>query len=336
MSAEAQADVRLPRRLLPHPASTASALVAPSARKVETGHNPAPNLTYTGVLSDKTYVEARVSGFFGKDHGDPLDASEPRVKQRFSDLDSGAITGGIYSWYDGDSLEDRRLRQALPLRRQLHGRQPRLQVRRPVQRGWPRLHLRLERLHLHLQRRARLRLHPAPVPHWWQGEDDRRLRGRHRACRLSPDPEPRGALRQQQGSVRGVPDPRPARQGDGPEHGGERQPLHLERGFAARRLQLQADRGRQDGAEGARRPLLPRHHHPGVRRRRAFHNATLPVLGDVRRGRQPRRPRAVLGQLQPAHRPELQEPLHRPDHRRLRARALQGPEPRDQLRPQEG
>jgi hypothetical protein len=85
------------------PIARGSALNAPSSLKVESGHNPAPNLTYTGILSDKTYFEARVSGFYGKDHGDPLEPSEPRVKTRFNDLDSGQITGGIYSWYDGDS-----------------------------------------------------------------------------------------------------------------------------------------------------------------------------------------------------------------------------------------
>ncbi len=82
---------------------TATTLTAPSTVAVESGHNPAPNLTYTGVISDKTYVEARVSGFYGKDHGDPLQPNQPRVSRRFNDLDSGQITGGIYSWYDGDS-----------------------------------------------------------------------------------------------------------------------------------------------------------------------------------------------------------------------------------------
>jgi len=79
-----------------------NALTAPSTIKVEHGHNPSPNVTYTGVLSPKTYIEARVSGFYGKDHGDPLQESEPRVKPRYLDLDTGEITGGIYSWYDGD------------------------------------------------------------------------------------------------------------------------------------------------------------------------------------------------------------------------------------------
>jgi hypothetical protein len=81
----------------------ATALTAPSTITVENGHNPSPNLTYTAVLSSNTYVEARYSGFYGKDHGDPLEEGEPRVKPRYSNLDTGEITGGIYSWYDGDS-----------------------------------------------------------------------------------------------------------------------------------------------------------------------------------------------------------------------------------------
>ncbi len=79
-----------------------NALTAPSTIKVEHGHNPSPNVTYTGVLSDKTYVEARVSGFYGQDHADPVQEGEPRIAPRFKDLETGEITGGIYSWYDGD------------------------------------------------------------------------------------------------------------------------------------------------------------------------------------------------------------------------------------------
>jgi hypothetical protein len=76
---EAQAAVRLPRRLLPHPVhrQRCNALTAPSTIKVEHGHNPSPNVTYTGRPVDKTYVEARISGFYGKDHGDPRSESEP-------------------------------------------------------------------------------------------------------------------------------------------------------------------------------------------------------------------------------------------------------------------
>jgi hypothetical protein len=85
--------------------SRATALTAPSTLAVEHGHNPSPNLTWTSILSNKTYFEARYSGFYGVDHGDPLEASEPRVKTRFSNLDTGQITGGIYSWYDGKSYK---------------------------------------------------------------------------------------------------------------------------------------------------------------------------------------------------------------------------------------
>jgi hypothetical protein len=75
----------------------------PSALAIETGHNPSPNVTFTSILSPKTYVELRYSGFYGDDHGDPLQAGEPRVKPRFYSLDTGRITGGIYYWYDGSN-----------------------------------------------------------------------------------------------------------------------------------------------------------------------------------------------------------------------------------------
>ncbi len=81
----------------------ATALTAPSTIGVEHGHNPSPGVMWTAVLSNKTFVEARYSGFYGKDHGDPLQSGEPRVKPRFYDNDTGEITGGIYSWYDGNS-----------------------------------------------------------------------------------------------------------------------------------------------------------------------------------------------------------------------------------------
>ena len=80
-----------------------TASTAPSTVGVETGHNPSPNVTWTSVFTDKTYFEARYSGFYGKDHGDPLISSEPRVRPRYNDFDTGQITGGIYSWYDGVS-----------------------------------------------------------------------------------------------------------------------------------------------------------------------------------------------------------------------------------------
>ena len=80
----------------------ATAVTAASTITVENGHNPSPGLLWTSVINPETVVEARYSGFYGVDHGDPLNGG-PRVARRFNDLDTGQITGGIYSWYDGKS-----------------------------------------------------------------------------------------------------------------------------------------------------------------------------------------------------------------------------------------
>lgn len=80
----------------------ASAVTAPSTIAVEHGHNPSPGFLWTSVINPTTVVEARYSGFYGVDHGDPLNGG-PRVARRYNDLDTGQITGGIYSWYDGKS-----------------------------------------------------------------------------------------------------------------------------------------------------------------------------------------------------------------------------------------
>ena len=82
----------------------ASATTAPSTLAVENGHNPSPGLLWTSVLNPTTVVEGRYSGFYGVDHGDPLNGGS-RVARRFNDLDTGQITGGIYSWYDGKSAK---------------------------------------------------------------------------------------------------------------------------------------------------------------------------------------------------------------------------------------
>jgi hypothetical protein len=81
----------------------ATALTAPTTITVENGHNPSPGLMWTNVISNTTFIEARYSGFYGVDHGDPLESGEPRVRPRFYDLDTDQVTGGIYSWYDGNS-----------------------------------------------------------------------------------------------------------------------------------------------------------------------------------------------------------------------------------------
>ena len=84
---------------------TPAANLAPSTVAVNYGQNPTPNLMYTGVLSDKTVVEARFAGFWGDDHAGPIVSGEPRVKPRFYDLDTGLVTGGIYYWYDDKTYQ---------------------------------------------------------------------------------------------------------------------------------------------------------------------------------------------------------------------------------------
>jgi hypothetical protein len=79
---------------------TPNALNAPSSVSIGHGDNPTPNFVYTGVLSSKTFVEARLAGYYGKDSEDPLQSGEARVLTRYNNLDTGQITGGIYSWGD--------------------------------------------------------------------------------------------------------------------------------------------------------------------------------------------------------------------------------------------
>jgi hypothetical protein len=67
---------------------------------LEYGDNPSPNVTFTSTLSDRTLVELRYSGFYGKDHYEPNQDGVPRVQPRFYNLDSGEVTGGILYWYD--------------------------------------------------------------------------------------------------------------------------------------------------------------------------------------------------------------------------------------------
>lgn len=82
----------------------ATANDAPSSVSVETGNNPSPGILWSSVLTPTTVFEARYSGFYGVDHGDPLNGG-PRTARRYNDLDTGAITGGIYGWYDGKSAK---------------------------------------------------------------------------------------------------------------------------------------------------------------------------------------------------------------------------------------
>ncbi|MEZ5416766.1 MAG: TonB-dependent receptor [Vicinamibacterales bacterium] len=82
----------------------ATATDAPESVSIETGHNPSPGFLWSSVITPTTVFEARYSGFYGTDHGDPLNGG-PRVARRYLDLDTGQVTGGIYGWYDGKSAK---------------------------------------------------------------------------------------------------------------------------------------------------------------------------------------------------------------------------------------
>jgi len=73
---------------------------APSTAITRTQRTPTPGLGYTGVLSDRTVVEVRYSGFYGDVTERPADPAQPRDLPRFYDIDTGFISGGHYYWYD--------------------------------------------------------------------------------------------------------------------------------------------------------------------------------------------------------------------------------------------
>jgi hypothetical protein len=81
----------------------ASTFTAPSTIALSHGDNPTPNVVYTGVLSGKTFIETRYSGFWLKSSNDPNQAGLPRVQARFEDQDTGQITGGITNWGESRS-----------------------------------------------------------------------------------------------------------------------------------------------------------------------------------------------------------------------------------------
>jgi hypothetical protein len=81
----------------------ATSFTAPSTVSISHGDNPTPNLVYTGVLSDKTFMEARYSGFFLHSSSNPLQLGVPTVLTRIEDQDTGQITGGVTSWSENRS-----------------------------------------------------------------------------------------------------------------------------------------------------------------------------------------------------------------------------------------
>jgi outer membrane receptor protein involved in Fe transport len=73
---------------------------APSTAWTRRSKTPTPGLSYTGVLSPKTVLEVRYSGFYQEVSGGPTDPDQPRDLPRFYDFDTGIISGGHYYWYE--------------------------------------------------------------------------------------------------------------------------------------------------------------------------------------------------------------------------------------------
>ncbi len=73
---------------------------SPSTKFSRSRETPTPGLGYTGVLSDKTVLDARFTGFYSTVFLGPDDPSQPPDLPRFYALDTGDISGGHYYFYD--------------------------------------------------------------------------------------------------------------------------------------------------------------------------------------------------------------------------------------------
>ena len=82
---------------------TPTLFTAPETISLSHGHNPTPNLVYTGTLSDSLVMEARYSGFFLQSSNDPNQPGAARVGIRYEDDATGLITGAISQWSENRS-----------------------------------------------------------------------------------------------------------------------------------------------------------------------------------------------------------------------------------------
>ena len=294
--------------------STGDAATAPSAVGLNSGDNPSPNVTYTAVISDKTYVEARYAGFYGNDHGSPLDGS-PRINPRFLDLDTGVVTGGVYSWYDGKSNKTGANVKLSHFADNFLGGSHDFKFGVQYASGGGDYTTGYnDYIYTY-----------GGVPAYGYTQLPFKENGQMRTIgtfvddtfrvNKAADPQPGRALRPQRGRPAGRNRARPRGQPGRLRHPGHRLAVHLELGLAAPRLLLEDHGRRQERAEGPLREVLPRDHHGRVRRRVADHLRALPLLGPLRRAGRARGPGARLGQHQPGGRSRLQEPHHRPVHR---------------------
>ena len=84
------------------------------------------------MLSSKTILEARFSGFWLHSSNDPNETGQARVQPRYEDQDTGQITGGISSWAENRSWRYGYSGEAVAHDRPAARRQPRLEGRRAI------------------------------------------------------------------------------------------------------------------------------------------------------------------------------------------------------------
>ncbi len=273
----------------------ATAVTAPSTIGVENGHNPSPGVMWTTVVSNKTLVEARYSGFYGVDHGDPLEASEPRVKPRFNDLDTGVITGGIYSWYDGNAWKSAFSGKVSHYAENFMGGSHDLKLGVQFDSGGSDYVLGPND---YIYTYGSTPAYGYTQLPWHEGGQKKSL-GFYvdDTYRLGARATLSLGLRYDwsRASIRSSPVLDRARERDVAVHAGARQRLYLEQRRAAVWPGLQAQRRRNVNGQAARGPLLRRHRHQRVRRRVAGGDAALPVRRHLRqRTAESRQPGAVL------------------------------------------
>jgi hypothetical protein len=75
----------------------------PSTAWLRTQRAPTPGAAYTSVLSDRTLLDIRYSGFYGGVSGYPVDPNAPLSEARIFDGANNLITGGHYYWYTYDA-----------------------------------------------------------------------------------------------------------------------------------------------------------------------------------------------------------------------------------------
>ena len=298
-------------------------------------------MTYTGVLSDEDRTSRRAySGFYGKDHGDPLERRASRASSPASSTwTPGEITGGIYSWYDGDIVEDRRS----PAR-----------SRTSPTTSWAAATTSSSACSTTAAAATTspghndyiytysgvpgLRLHPAPLPpgraddaRWACSSTTRSAYGSRLTFNLGLRYDHSTGQLPLLSGARRARATRPAC-----SHAARRRPVHVE--HVSRRASASIWKLTESTARPSLQGALRAGTTAGIVTGEFDDaapsvTAALPVLGHLRRGREPRAARELcLRQHEPARRLRLQEPVHGPVHRRGRAGAGQEPRALAELR----